>query len=166
MENYNSFALRHLGLNQSDVDALLAELGYTNLEDFSKSVLPENIFIEDNLALNAPMSEEEALQALKKIAKKNHIFKSFLGQGYYGTITPKVILRNVFENPGWYTSYTPYQPEISQGRLEALINFQTMVSDLTGLEIANASLLDEATAAAEAMTLVSRAGKSKSQNFL
>ena len=165
MENYNSFALRHLGLNQSDVDALLAELGYTNLEDFSKSVLPENIFIEDNLALNAPMSEEEALQALKKIAKKNHVFKSFLGQGYYGTITPKVILRNVFENPGWYTSYTPYQPEISQGRLEALINFQTMVSDLTGLEIANASLLDEATAAAEAMTLVSRVGKSKSQKF-
>lgn len=165
MENYNSFALRHLGLNQSDVDALLAELGYTNLEDFSKSVLPENIFIEDNLALNASMSEEEALQALKKIAKKNHVFKSFLGQGYYGTITPKVILRNVFENPGWYTSYTPYQPEISQGRLEALINFQTMVSDLTGLEIANASLLDEATAAAEAMTLVSRVGKSKSQKF-
>ena len=165
MENYNSFALRHLGLNQSDVDALLVELGYTNLEDFSKSVLPKNIFIGDDLSLNAPMSEEEALQALKKIAKKNHVFKSFLGQGYYGTITPKVILRNVFENPGWYTSYTPYQPEISQGRLEALINFQTMVSDLTGLEIANASLLDEATAAAEAMTLVSRVGKSKSQKF-
>jgi len=165
MENYNSFALRHLGLNQSDVDALLVELGYTNLEDFSKSVLPENIFIGDDLSLNTPMSEEEALQALKKIAKKNHVFKSFLGQGYYGTITPKVILRNVFENPGWYTSYTPYQPEISQGRLEALINFQTMVSDLTGLEIANASLLDEATAAAEAMTLVSRVGKSKSQKF-
>jgi len=165
MDQYNNFALRHLGLNQSNVDSLLAELGYASLEDFSKSVLPENIFIEDDLALSAPMSEEEALQALKKIAKKNHVYKSFLGQGYYGTITPKVILRNVFENPGWYTSYTPYQPEISQGRLEALINFQTMVGDLTGLEIANASLLDEATAAAEAMTLVSRVGKSKSQKF-
>ena len=165
MDHYNNFALRHLGLNQANVDSLLTELGYASLEDFSKSVLPENIFIEDDLALSAPMSEEEALQALKKIAKKNHVFKSFLGQGYYGTITPKVILRNVFENPGWYTSYTPYQPEISQGRLEALINFQTMVGDLTGLEIANASLLDEATAAAEAMTLVSRVGKSKSQKF-
>jgi len=165
MDHYNNFALRHLGLNQANVDSLLTELGYVSLEDFSKSVLPQNIFIEDDLALSAPMSEEEALQALKKIAKKNHVFKSFLGQGYYGTITPKVILRNVFENPGWYTSYTPYQPEISQGRLEALINFQTMVGDLTGLEIANASLLDEATAAAEAMTLVSRVGKSKSQKF-
>ena len=165
MDHYNNFALRHLGLNQANVDSLLTELGYVSLEDFSKSVLPENIFIEDDLALSAPMSEEEALQALNKIAKKNHVFKSFLGQGYYGTITPKVILRNVFENPGWYTSYTPYQPEISQGRLEALINFQTMIGDLTGLEIANASLLDEATAAAEAMTLVSRVGKSKSQKF-
>ena len=165
MDHYNNFALRHLGLNQANVDSLLTELGYVSLEDFSKSVLPENIFIEDDLALSTPMSEEEALQALKKIAKKNHVFKSFLGQGYYGTITPKVILRNVFENPGWYTSYTPYQPEISQGRLEALINFQTMIGDLTGLEIANASLLDEATAAAEAMTLVSRVGKSKSQKF-
>jgi len=165
MDHYNNFALRHLGLNQANVDSLLTELGYVSLEDFSKSVLPENIFIEDDLALSAPMSEEEALQALKKIAKKNQVFKSFLGQGYYGTITPKVILRNVFENPGWYTSYTPYQPEISQGRLEALINFQTMIGDLTGLEIANASLLDEATAAAEAMTLVSRVGKSKSQKF-
>ena len=165
MDNYNNFALRHIGLNQSDVDGLLSELGYKTLEDFSKAVLPENIFIEEDLAIDAPMSEEEALQALKKIATKNEVFRSFLGQGYFGTITPKVILRNVFENPGWYTSYTPYQPEIAQGRLEALINFQTMVGDLTGLEIANASLLDESTAAAEAMTLASRVGKSKSQKF-
>jgi glycine dehydrogenase len=165
MDNYNNFALRHIGLNQSDVDGLLTELGYKDLEDFSKAVLPENIFIEEDLAIDAPMSEEEALQALKKIATKNEVFRSFLGQGYFGTITPKVILRNVFENPGWYTSYTPYQPEIAQGRLEALINFQTMVGDLTGLEIANASLLDESTAAAEAMTLASRVGKSKSQKF-
>ena len=165
MDNYNNFALRHIGLNQSDVDGLLSELGYKTLEDFSKAVLPENIFIEEDLAIDAPMSEEEALQALKKIATKNEVFRSFLGQGYFGTITPKVILRNVFENPGWYTSYTPYQPEIAQGRLEALINFQTMVGDLTGLEIANASLLDESTAAAEAMTLASRVGKSESQKF-
>ena len=165
MDNYNNFARRHIGLNQSDVDGLLAELGYKNIEDFSKAVLPENIFIGEDLEMDEPMTEEEALQALKKIAEKNQVFRSFLGQGYFGTITPKVILRNVFESPGWYTSYTPYQPEIAQGRLEALINFQTMVGDLTGLEIANASLLDESTAAAEAMTLASRVGKSKSQKF-
>ena len=165
MDNYNNFARRHIGLNQSDVDGLLAELGYKNIEDFSKAVLPENIFIGEDLEMDEPMTEEEALQALKKIAEKNQVFRSFIGQGYFGTITPKVILRNVFESPGWYTSYTPYQPEIAQGRLEALINFQTMVGDLTGLEIANASLLDESTAAAEAMTLASRVGKSKTQKF-
>ena len=163
--NHTNFALRHLGLNKSDVGFILSELGYSDIEDFSESVIPKNIFIKEELDLKKPISEEEALQSLKNIAKKNKVYKSFLGQGYYGTITPKVILRHVFENPGWYTSYTPYQPEISQGRLEALINFQTMVSDLTGLEIANASLLDEATSAAEAMTLASRVSKSKSKKF-
>ena len=165
MDNFDSFALRHIGLNQTDIDNLLNQLGYESLEEFSKSVLPKNIFTEEKLELSDAMSEEEALKALKEISKKNTVYRSFIGQGYYGTVTPKVILRNVFENPGWYTSYTPYQAEISQGRLEALINFQTMVGDLTGFEIANASLLDEATAAAESMTLAHRVCKSKSQRF-
>ena len=165
MENINSFALRHIGLSKADIENLLKQLGYKDLEDFSKSVLPENIFTEEKLGLDDALSEEEALKALKEISKKNIVYRSFIGQGYYGSVTPKVILRNVFENPGWYTSYTPYQAEISQGRLEALINFQTMVGDLTGFEIANASLLDEATAAAESMTLAHRVGKSKSQKF-
>ena len=165
MENFNSFALRHIGLSQADIESLLDQLGYKDLEEFSRSVLPENIFIDQKLELNDAMSEEDALKAIKEISKANSIYRSFIGQGYYGTVTPKVILRNVFENPGWYTSYTPYQAEISQGRLEALINFQTMVGDLTGFEIANASLLDEATAAAESMTLARRVGKSKSQKF-
>ena len=165
MENFNSFALRHIGLSQTDIDLVLDQLGYKDLEEFSKSVLPKNIFTEEKLGLGDAMSEEEALKALREISKENTVYRSFIGQGYYGTVTPKVILRNVFENPGWYTSYTPYQAEISQGRLEALINFQTMVGDLTGFEIANASLLDEATAAAESMTLAHRVGKSKSQRF-
>jgi glycine dehydrogenase len=165
MENFNSFALRHIGLSQADIESLLDQLGYKDLEELSKSVLPENIFIDQKLELNDAMSEQDALKAIKEISKANSVYRSFIGQGYYGTITPKVILRNVFENPGWYTSYTPYQAEISQGRLEALINFQTMVADLTGFEIANASLLDEATAAAESMTLADRVGKSKSQKF-
>ena len=165
MENFDSFALRHIGLTQKEIDYLLGQLGYKDLEEFSKSVLPKNIFTEQKLELGDAMSEEESLKALKEISKKNTVYRSFIGQGYYGTVTPKVILRNVFENPGWYTSYTPYQAEISQGRLEALINFQTMVGDLTGFEIANASLLDEATAAAESMTLAHRVGKSKSQKF-
>jgi glycine dehydrogenase len=165
MENFDSFALRHIGLNQPDIDLVLDQLGYKDLEEFSKSVLPKNIFTEEKLGLGDAMSEQEALKALREISKENTVYRSFIGQGYYGTVTPKVILRNVFENPGWYTSYTPYQAEISQGRLEALINFQTMVGDLTGFEIANASLLDEATAAAESMTLAHRVGKSKSQRF-
>ena len=165
MENFDSFSLRHIGLSQTDIDLLLDQLGYKNLEEFSKSVLPKNIFIKEKLGLSDAMPEEEALKVLKEISKENVVYRSFIGQGYYGTVTPKVILRNVFENPGWYTSYTPYQAEISQGRLEALINFQTMVGDLTGFEIANASLLDEATAAAESMTLTHRVGKSKSQRF-
>ena len=117
------------------------------------AVIPRAIRRKSPLALGEPRTEGEALSGLRRIAEKNQVFKSYIGQGYYGTYTPGVILRNVFQNPAWYTAYTPYQPEISQGRLEALLNFQTMVTDLTGMAIANASMLDEATAAAEAMTL-------------
>ena len=135
------------------------------MDSFIDAVVPENILEKGKIHLGEEKTEEEALADLQLIAQENKVYKSLIGQGHYNTYTPKVILRNVFENPGWYTSYTPYQPEISQGRLEALINFQTMVSDLTGMDIANASLLDEATAAAEAMTLAKRVSKSKSDTF-
>src|SRR5256885_4252935 len=118
------------------------------------------------MKLPPPAGEAQALDELRTIANKNCVYKSFIGQGYYGTFTPPVILRNVLENPAWYTAYTPYQAEISQGRMEALVNFQTMVCDLTGMAIANASMLDEATAAAEAMTLAKRSVKSKSNRFV
>ena len=144
---------------------MLECIGYKSMDQFIKAVIPSNILEEGKINLGEQKTEEEALLELKQIAEQNKVYKSFIGQGHYNTHTPKVILRNVFENPGWYTSYTPYQPEISQGRLEALINFQTMVTDLTGMEISNASLLDEATAAAEAMTLAKRASKSSSDTF-
>ena len=144
---------------------MLECIGYKSMDQFIKAVIPSNILEEGKINLGEQKTEEEALLELKQIAEQNKVYKSFIGQGYYNTHTPKVILRNIFENPGWYTSYTPYQPEISQGRLEALINFQTMVTDLTGMEISNASLLDEATAAAEAMTLAKRASKSSSDTF-
>ena len=160
-----SFSSRHIGLRDNERDEILKDLGYSTFEAFIKDVVPKDILNNSPLKIEEGISEEKALQELKLIASKNTLHHSFIGQGYYNTLTPTVILRNVFENPGWYTSYTPYQPEISQGRLEALINFQTMVSDLTGLDISNASLLDEATAAAEAMTLAKRVSKSKSNNF-
>ena len=160
-----SFSSRHIGLRDNERDEILNALGYTTIKAFINDVVPKNILDNSPLKIEEAISEEKALQELKLIASKNTLHRSFIGQGYYNTHTPTVILRNVFENPGWYTSYTPYQPEISQGRLEALINFQTMVSDLTGLDISNASLLDEATAAAEAMTLAKRVSKSTSNNF-
>ncbi|MFM8329773.1 MAG: glycine dehydrogenase (aminomethyl-transferring), partial [Actinomycetales bacterium] len=140
---------------------MLHELGYSKLDDFISDVLPESIKINEIFGadLPKPLSEPEAIAELKEIAKENIQSKSFIGMGYYGTHTPPVILRNVLENPAWYTAYTPYQPEISQGRLEALFAFQTMITDLTGLNIANASMLDEATASAEAMTLARRNSK-------
>ena len=137
----------------TDVFGMLALLGFSSLEDLIQKTVPETIALQRPLQLPDRRSEYELLQDLKTIASQNQIYRSFIGMGYSNCITPPVIQRNVLENPAWYTQYTPYQPEISQGRLEALLNFQTMVSDLTGLEIANASLLDEGTAAAEAMTM-------------
>ena len=147
------FAYRHIGPRREDVAEMLEELGYDSLDRFIDAVVPEDIRLRRPLALPPGRSEREVLQALRGLAGMNTVFRSYIGMGYAGTFTPQVVQRNVLENPGWYTAYTPYQAEISQGRLEALLNFQTVVSDLTALPIANASLLDEATAAAEAMNL-------------
>src|SRR5690606_23622567 len=130
---------------------MLALLGYKSLDELADATVPPGIRLKKPLAPGEPLGEHELIEELKNLAADNHVLRSFIGQGYYDTITPAVILRHVLENPGWYTQYTPYQAEISQGRLEALVNFQTMVEDLTALPLANASLLDEATAAAEAM---------------
>jgi glycine dehydrogenase len=147
------FAYRHIGPRRADVDEMLDLLGYDSLDGFVDAVVPEEIRLQRPLALPPGRSEREVLQALRGLAGMNRVFRSYIGMGYAGCFTPQVIQRNVLENPGWYTAYTPYQAEIAQGRLEALLNFQTMISDLTGLEVANASLLDEATAAAEAMNM-------------
>jgi glycine dehydrogenase len=150
------FAERHIGPNEQEKREMLALLKYQNLDDLINAAVPHTIRSQKSMNLPAARSEAEALAELRRIASQNKVFRSFIGQGYYDTITPPVIQRSVLENPGWYTQYTPYQAEISQGRLEALLNFQTMITDLTGLDIANASLLDEATACAEAMTLSAR----------
>jgi glycine dehydrogenase len=149
----NSFARRHIGPNKEEIDAMLRELGFENLDALIDSAIPKNIRLNRQLNLPEAKSESEALAELRVIAGKNKVARSFIGAGYSDCITPPVIQRNILENPGWYTAYTPYQAELAQGRLEALLNFQTMVTDLTALDIANASLLDEATAAAEAMAL-------------
>ena len=158
MSAHENFESRHIGPSLDQEATMLHELGFANLESFIKAVVPENIAMGHHLkdVLPPALSEVETIAELRKLANQNQVFDSFIGTGYYGTITPAVILRNVLENPAWYTAYTPYQPEISQGRLEALFAFQTAVCDLTGLPIANASMLDEATAAAEAMTLTRR----------
>ena len=165
MDQIKSFVDRHIGIGAEDQQDMLDLLGYKNVNEFIKAVVPNSILENDYLELGDGLSEMAALKKLDKIAKQNIVCRSYIGQGYYGTVTPKVIKRNVFENPGWYTSYTPYQAEISQGRLEALINFQTTICELTSMEIANASLLDEATAAAEAMMLAKRISKNKSDSF-
>ncbi len=149
----DQFVRRHIGPNAADAGEMLAPIGFKNLDELIAAAVPENIRLGRSLQLPDAKTETEALAGLKAIASQNQVFRSYIGMGYYDCITPAVIQRNVLENPGWYTQYTPYQAEISQGRLEALLNFQTMVTDLTGLDIANASLLDEATAAAEAMTM-------------
>ena len=166
LENPGEFIPRHIGIDAQDEARMLAAIGETSREALLQSIVPPAICRSRPMALPPAVTEAQALAELKAIAGKNQVLKSFIGQGYYGTHTPGVILRNILENPAWYTAYTPYQAEISQGRMEALVNFQTMVTDLTGMAIANASMLDEATAAAEAMTLAKRSVKSKRAMFL
>jgi len=165
LEDHVGFLRRHIGTDSLAQTEMLRELGYASREALIDAAVPAEIRLAGALPLAAPLSEAEALARLAAIAAKNRVMKSLIGQGYYGTHTPAVILRNVLENPGWYTAYTPYQPEISQGRLEALLVFQTMVCDLTGMEVANASMLDEATAAAEAMTLLRRVSNAPGMRF-
>ena len=165
LEQRDAFLARHIGTTPDDQREMLDVLGCATRAALIDSIVPEAIRRRASLELPPPTAEHDALAQLRAIAAKNRVLKSFIGQGYYGTHTPGVILRNVLENPAWYTAYTPYQPEISQGRLEALVNFQTMIADLTGMAIANASMLDEATAAAEAMTLAQRVGRSASKRF-
>ncbi len=160
LEQHRGFVDRHVGTSDADQIEMLKTLGYPSRAALIDAIVPASIRCREPLALPAAKGEQEALDLLKAIVRRNRVVKSYIGQGYYGTLTPGVILRNVLENPAWYTAYTPYQPEISQGRLEALVNFQTMICDLTGMAIANASMLDEATAAAEAMALAHRVGKS------
>src|SRR6201992_856031 len=160
-----NFARRHIGPSPRDVSAMLESVGARSLEALMAETLPGAIRQQASLALGAALSETEALAHMRGLAAQNTVFTSMIGQGYSGTILPAVIQRNILENPAWYTAYTPYQPEISQGRLEALFNFQTMICDLAGLDVANASLLDEATAAAEAMALAERAAQAKSKSF-
>jgi len=165
LQESESFIGRHIGPNDHDTQAMLSELGYGSLSDLIRATVPDAIALNRPLALAAPSSEQEALGRLKHLAQQNKLHRSLIGLGYFDTVTPPVILRNVLENPGWYTAYTPYQPEISQGRLETLLAYQQMVLDLTGMQLANASLLDESTAAAEAMALARRVSKSKSNAF-
>jgi len=165
LEYAHEFVARHIGITEDDERLMLSVIGEASRRALIDSIVPRSIARARPMDLPPAVTEAAALAELKAIASQNRVFKSYIGQGYYGTLTPGVILRNILENPAWYTAYTPYQAEISQGRMEALVNFQTMVTDLTGMDIANASMLDEATAAAEAMTLAMRAGKSKSNVF-
>jgi glycine dehydrogenase len=165
LEARDEFIARHIGPGDADQAVMLGSLGFATRAELIDAVVPPAIRRKDAMQLETAMPEAEALARLRTLAMKNQVLRSFIGQGYYGTHTPAVIQRNILENPAWYTAYTPYQPEISQGRLEALVNFQTMVCDLTGMAIANASMLDEATAAAEAMTLAFRSAKNEAKSF-
>ena len=162
----DTFVRRHIGPSSAEIASMLEYLGFKNLSDFSNSIVPDAIREQSSLNIPNALSESEAISKLNSLASGNKVFKNYLGHGYYGTITPGVIKRNVLENPGWYTQYTPYQAEIAQGRLEALLNFQTMICDFTGMEIANASLLDEATAAAEAMSMACNALRGRRSTFI
>ena len=166
LENTSEFIARHIGFDADEEKTMLAAVGCATRAELIDGVVPRSIARSDRMAIPAAITEAAALAELKAMASKNKVFKSFIGQGYYGTHTPGVILRNILENPAWYTAYTPYQAEISQGRMEALVNFQTMVCDLTAMPMANASMLDEATAAAEAMTLAKRSVKAKGNTFI
>jgi glycine dehydrogenase len=146
-----SFEDRHNGPRASQVAKMLSDCGFANMEELISKTIPASIRTTTALPIREALSESDYLRELKTVASKNKVFRSYIGMGYYNTLVPGVILRNILENPGWYTAYTPYQAEISQGRMEALLNYQTMICDLTGMEMANASLLDESTAAAEAM---------------
>ena len=165
LEHHDAFVGRHIGPNDAEIASMLGVVGHDSLDALTAAIIPASIKGTGGLALPGSLTEVEALARIRAIADRNDVFRSFIGQGYHGTHTPNVILRNILENPAWYTAYTPYQAEISQGRMEALINFQQMCADLTGMDIANASLLDEASAAAEAMTLAKRSSKSKSNLF-
>src|SRR6187551_2876760 len=160
-----AFVRRHIGPSARDVTAMLEAVGANSVDALMAQTLPASIRQAAPLDLGKPLSETEALAHMTEMAAQNQVFTSLIGQGYSGTILPAVIQRNILENPAWYTAYTPYQPEISQGRLEALLNYQTMICDLTGLDVANASLLDEATAAAEGMAMAERVSKSKAKAF-
>src|SRR5210317_407705 len=162
ISSQKDFIKRHIGPSESDQQKMLTELGFKSLDDLIAKTVPENILLTEQLEIGEPNSEYEALRKLKAISKQNKIYSNFIGMGYYGNYTPYVILRNILENPGWYTSYTPYQPEVAQGRLEMLLNFQQMICDFTGMDISNASLLDEGTAAAEAVGLSYRLCKNDS----
>ncbi|NEQ16578.1 MAG: glycine dehydrogenase (aminomethyl-transferring), partial [Moorea sp. SIO3E2] len=161
----DAFVNRHIGLNPDAIEQMLNVLGISTIDSLIEQTIPAAIWLNQPLQLPPAQSEYASLAQLKEIASKNQVFRSFIGMGYYDCITPPVIQRNILENPGWYTAYTPYQAEIAQGRLEALLNFQTMIIDLTGLEIANASLLDEGTAAAEAMSMSYGLCKTKAKHF-
>ena len=157
----SEFIQRHIGSTPEEQSKMLDDLGVSTIDELVRQIVPDSILLRGDNDLPESCSEQQALTELKEIAKNNVVKRSLIGQGYYGTITPPVIQRNVFENPAWYTSYTPYQAEISQGRLEALFNYQKLIAELTGLPISNASLLDEGTAAAEAMILAFGASRNK-----
>jgi glycine dehydrogenase len=165
LENRAEFLARHIGPNEAQIDAMLGVLGHANLDELAQAIVPASIRLGEPLKLEPPVSEAQALERIRALAQDNQVLRSFIGAGYFGTILPTVIARNVFENPAWYTAYTPYQAEISQGRLEAMLNFQTLIGELTAMPIANASMLDEGTAAAEAMMLARRSSRVTANRF-